>query len=181
MEEYVREFLVACSFKDVEDGFGWAFAGVYGPNTDSNRSSLWDEIAGSCSWWDGPWCIGGDFNITRFSSESSGYSRIGTTMADFSDHISDLDLVDLPLVGGEFMWSNGKVWSRLDIFLVSPSWEVHFPNVCQKRLPRLCLDHFLILLDCGGLQWVQRYFKYENMWLKVDGFGDKVRLWWSSH
>ena len=27
-------FVVACLFKNVEDGMMWAFAGVYGPNRD---------------------------------------------------------------------------------------------------------------------------------------------------
>jgi hypothetical protein len=33
-------FVVACSFRNVEDAFVWAFAGVYGPNLDNVRRSL---------------------------------------------------------------------------------------------------------------------------------------------
>lgn len=43
---------MACSFKNVVDGFGLGFGGVYGPNDDRDRSFLWDEIAALCSWWD---------------------------------------------------------------------------------------------------------------------------------
>jgi hypothetical protein len=50
MDVYVGEFVVACSFRSVADDFSWAFAGVYGPNFDSLRSSLWDELAGLSSW-----------------------------------------------------------------------------------------------------------------------------------
>ncbi|KAF5447771.1 hypothetical protein F2P56_033295, partial [Juglans regia] len=71
-------------------------------------------------------------------------------MAEFSEFIFDMDLMDLPLVGGEFTWSNGRVWSKLDRFLVSPLWEAHYPEVSQKRLARVSSDHFPILLDCGG-------------------------------
>jgi hypothetical protein len=66
IEECVGE--VYCSFRDVEDGFTWAFVGVCGPNSDTVRS-LWEELAGLISWWVMPWCIGGDFNVTRFPSE----------------------------------------------------------------------------------------------------------------
>ncbi|KAG2680435.1 hypothetical protein I3760_11G099200, partial [Carya illinoinensis] len=141
---------------------------------------LWDGIAGLRSWWEGVWCLGGDFNITRFPSERSGDSCFGSAMAEFSDLIFELDLVDLPLAGGDFTWSNGRTWSRLDRFLVSLSWEAHFPDLCQKHLPRLSSNHFPILLDCGGIHEGRRYFKFKNMWLKADGFC-RVREWWSSY
>jgi hypothetical protein len=50
-----------------------------------------------------------------------------------------------------------------------------------EKVARLCSDHFPILLDCGGIKGGARPFKFENMWLKADGFVDKVRLWWSSY
>ncbi|XP_040989014.1 uncharacterized protein LOC121236643 [Juglans microcarpa x Juglans regia] len=88
---------------------------------------------------------------------------------------------DLPLVGGEYSWSNGRSSSRLDRFLVSSSWEAHFSGLTQKVLPRLCSNHFPIMLDCGGIVSRRSYFKFENMWLKVEGFGEKVRGWWNSY
>jgi hypothetical protein len=56
-----------------------------------------------------------------------------------------------------------------------------FPSVSQKRLFRLCSDHFLIMLDCGVVQRGSRPFKFENMWLKSEGFGDLVKQWWESY
>jgi hypothetical protein len=48
-------------------------------------------------------------------------------------------------------------------------------------LHRLCSYHFLILFDCDGIKGGIRPFKFENVWLKVDGFVDRVRHWWSSY
>ena len=152
IEECVGSFMAACSFRNMEDGFRWAFVGVYGPNIDTHRKVLWEELAGLGSWWNLPWCIGGDFNATRFPSERSGDIRLNQAMQDFSDFIFDMDLVDLPIVGGEYTWSNNRSWSRLDRFLVSPSWEIHYPTMLQKRMDRICSDHFPIVLDCGGIQ-----------------------------
>ena len=45
---------------------------VYGPNMDNDRSVLWDELSGLMERWVVPWCIGGDFNATRFPSERLG-------------------------------------------------------------------------------------------------------------
>ena len=47
-------FVVACSFKNVDDGLVWAFAGVYGPNRNTFRKLLWEELVGVMSIWDMP-------------------------------------------------------------------------------------------------------------------------------
>ncbi|XP_041012226.1 exodeoxyribonuclease-like [Juglans microcarpa x Juglans regia] len=147
-EECIGTYSVANLFKNVVDG----------PNSDSERRRLWEELAGVHCLWDVPWCMGGDFNITRFPSARSGNSHISTAMEEFSEFMFDLDLMDLPLIGGKFTWSNSRGWSRLDRFIISPSWEAHFPELRQKRLAQVCSDHFPILLDCGGVHRGCQYF-----------------------
>jgi hypothetical protein len=66
---------VACSFRNIEDGFSWAFVRVYGPNSDCDRRYSWEELASLISLWNVPWCIEGDFNVTRFPSERSGVTH----------------------------------------------------------------------------------------------------------
>ncbi|KAG6637694.1 hypothetical protein CIPAW_11G196100 [Carya illinoinensis] len=102
-------------------------------------------------------------------------------MGEFSDFISELGLMAIPLLGGGYTWSSNHAWSRIDRFLISPSWEIQYPDFCQKRLTRLCSDHFPILLDCGGIPEGKRPFKFENMWLKSEGFVELVRRWWNSY
>jgi hypothetical protein len=181
IEVCVGDYVVAFSFKNVEDVFIWEFAGVYGPNLDIFRRFLWEELAGLISWWDIPWCIGGDLNVTHFPSERSGGVRYNPAMSDFSDFISEQGFMDLPLAGGTFTWSNSHSRSRINRFLVSLDWEVKYLGLIQKRLLRLCLDHFPILLNCDALIRGKRPFKFENMWLKNEGFVDRVRSWWSSY
>ena len=131
-------------------------------------------------WWDLPWCIGGDFNVIRFPSERSGGRRINSAMREFSDFIFERGLMDLPLSRGLCTWSNSRSWSRIDRFLVSPDWEASHPEVLQKRLFCLCSDHFPIVLACGGNKGRRKSFKFENMWLKEEGFVERVRCWWAS-
>ncbi|KAG6637079.1 hypothetical protein CIPAW_11G155500 [Carya illinoinensis] len=138
-------------------------------------------MVGLCSWWDLPWCFGGDFNITRFPCEHGGDSQITKAMSEFSDLISELQLIDLHMVGGEFTWSNRKAWSQLDRFFTLTSWEALCPDVRQKKLQKIVSDHYPILLDCGGIVSGRRYFKFENMWLKDEGFVERVRRWWDSY
>jgi hypothetical protein len=79
------------------------------------------------------------------------------------------------LAGGVSTWSNSLSWSRLDRFLVSPEWDLCYPGLVQKKLLRVCSDHEPILLTKGGIQYGKHSFMFENMWLKEEGFVEKVR------
>ena len=50
-------FSVSCKFKSVVDQFGWAFAGVYGPNSVRDRRLLREELFGlrNCGIFLGVW------------------------------------------------------------------------------------------------------------------------------
>ena len=68
--------------------------------------------------------------------------------------------------------------SRLDGFLVSADWESKFSNVIQRTLPRPVSDHCPVLLDSDGIKSGPSPFRFENMWLKVEGNKDLLRGWW---
>ena len=177
----VGVYTLAVTFRNVVDRSAWAFAGVYGPNLDRDRRILWDELAGVLSWWNMPWCIGGDFNATQFPSERSGGARLDSAVREFYNFISEQGLVDLPLVGGSFTWlisDDPPLWSRNDHFLVFPEMEAWFLGVMQKKLPLLCLDHFPIILDMGDMVRGKKLFKFENMWLKAEGLVPLVKQCW---
>lgn len=134
--------------------------------------------------WDLPWCIGGNLNVTTFLSERLGGSDFTPPMVDFFNIISKQNLQDIPLARGSFTWSSNQdhpSWSRLDRFLISPDWEEHCSDLIQERRPTFYSDHFSILLDCEGLHRGSWYFKFENVWLKFEGFLDGVQQWWSSY
>ena len=152
-------FSVSCKFKSVVDQFGWAFAGVYGPNSVRDRRLLREELFGLRNWWNIPWCVGGDFNVVRFPSECTGSTVFIAAMHDFSDFIS----------------REVELKAQLDRFLFFADWEAKFPTVCQRRMSRLLLDHFPIVLEGGSFQHRGRSpFRFENMRLKDEGFVDKV-------
>ena len=100
VKESVGHFLVSCKFKNVGDQFEWAFTGVYGPNLNKRRRLMWEELTRLISWWDLPWCLGGDFNIIRYPSEQLGATSYSQAMYGFSNFISLHGLMDIPMVGG---------------------------------------------------------------------------------
>ncbi|RVW27610.1 hypothetical protein CK203_099117 [Vitis vinifera] len=96
----------------------------------------------------------------------------------------ELGLRDFPLAGGPFTWIGGlnsQAASRLDRFLISDPWEDHFSAITQSALPRLVSDHSPIVLEAGGFSTGKSPFRFENMWLKLDGFKDLVRSWWNGY
>jgi len=80
-----------------------------------------------------------------------------------------------------FIILDSSAWSKIDRFLVSPAWEAQFPSVSQRRLPKLCSNHFSIILNCGDVLRGSRSFKFENMWLNSESFVDNVKQWWDSY
>uniref|UniRef100_A0A2N9G0Y7 Uncharacterized protein n=1 Tax=Fagus sylvatica TaxID=28930 RepID=A0A2N9G0Y7_FAGSY len=184
VDSVVCQFSVSCLWKGVFDGFEWVGTGLHGPTNDGIHKDLWTELSSVRLKWDLPWCVFGDFNVVRFPSERLGCSRLSSHMMDFSDFIEESNLVDLPLGGGPYTWSSGSdhpSMSRIDRFLVSFDWEDFYPDVCQKLMPRPLLDHYLILLEVGSMLRGKIPFRFENMWLKTEGFVDRVQSWWSSY
>ena len=184
VEVMVGTFSISVKWQGAGDGFIWACSGVYGPNENIERGHMWDELVGIQQYWRLPWCYFGDFNIVRFPSEHRGETRLTLAMEKFSEFIEDLNLVDLPLEGGRYTWSSGTdqpAMSKIDRVLVTPDWEDHFPNVLQRILPRPISDHSPILLEAGGIAKGKSPFIFENMWLKTEGFVDRVQFWWNRH
>ena len=100
-------------------------------------------------------------------------------MRKFSQVIDELELKDLPLQVGAYIWKGGggggggggvlnnQRMTRLNRFLVTDDWEVHFGGARQSLLPKPLLDHHLILLEGGGCPMRGPLpFRFENMWLK---------------
>lgn len=89
------------------------------------------------------------------------------------EFIFDQGLMNIPLVGENFMWSNNcdsLTWFRIDRFLLSLDCVYLFLDVSRKRLLRILSDRFPLLFDCGVVVWSIWYFKFDNMWLKSERF-----------
>ena len=139
------------SVKFALDGCGplWLSV-VYGPNSSLLRKDFWAEILDIFGLSYPLWCVGGDFNVIRRSSEKLGGFRLTSSKKDFDGFIRECELLDLPLRNTPFTRSNmqeSPVCKRLDQFLYSNEWEHFFPQSLQEVLPKWTSDHWSIVLD----------------------------------
>ena len=168
--------------KFVLDGCGplW-LSTVYGPNSPFHTKDFWVELLDIFCLSFPLWCVGGDFNVIRRSSEKLGDSSLTSSMRDFDDFIRDYELLDPPLRNAPFTWSNmqeSPVCKRLDQFLYSNEWEHFFPQSLQEVLPRWTLDHWPMVLDTNPFKWGPTPFRFENMWLQHPSFKECFSSWW---
>lgn len=114
---------------------------------------------------------------------------ISVLIQAFSDWINSHSLVDLPLGGARFTWSNHQdtpILSHLERFLVSGDWIDLFPEVSQVAFPKPVSDHCPIIIDSNCERWGPVPFRFELMWLeepyfcliiKLKKFKEKIKEW----
>ncbi|KAK8653816.1 hypothetical protein V6N13_127799 [Hibiscus sabdariffa] len=90
---------------------------VYAPNRPAERSIVFRELNEILSSYNLPIIMGGEFNIVCKTEERVGVSTKRGEIREFSDFIDALNLIDPPLSGGAFTWSNFRempAFSRFD-------------------------------------------------------------------
>ncbi|XXG47876.1 hypothetical protein AAC387_Pa02g2445 [Persea americana] len=73
---------------------------------------------------------------SRFPSEKGESSFSPMEYGVISDFINENELMDLPLLGRRFTWSNNKeqaAMSRIDRFSLSTEWDDHFTVLFRRR------------------------------------------------
>lgn len=112
------------------------YTGAYGPQVDSDKIIFLQELTNICQRNNYPWIIAGDFNIIRDLAGTTGNSMNLGIMQAFSNLIDNLGLIDVPLHGKIFTWSNKRpipTFSRLDRTLISHHWEDCDSSYSLKR------------------------------------------------
>jgi hypothetical protein len=94
-------------------------------------------------------------------------------MLKFNEAISNLDLVEIPLRGLSFTWSNRQrepLLQRLDWFFISQEWSVVYPETRARTLPCDISDHVPCLVSFKSKVPKPKIFRFENFWLEFEGF-----------
>ncbi|KAL4192452.1 hypothetical protein AMTRI_Chr06g194310 [Amborella trichopoda] len=183
ISSHLGDFLVTVLLSSIPAGSLWKFTAVYGPNISLLRPRLWFELDHVAALPHPLWCLGGDFNVTRWSYEQNSFTSISQDMRDFTDFLTRNELIDSPLQWSQFTWSNhspNPTLSKLDCFLFSTSWEECFPGSIALALPKPGSDHCPILLDTNAVQRGPKPFRFELAWLQETPLASVIPTWWAS-
>ncbi|CAL1395984.1 unnamed protein product [Linum trigynum] len=162
-----------------KDGVVWRFTGVYGWSKNEDKHNMWELMTLLNDQWRGPWLCGGDFNQIVNSGEKSGGRLMGDGyMEDFRLYLAECGLKDLVFHGYPFTWDNRRkakrfVEERLDLFVATNEWQVHFPEARILHLDRDRSDHRPLVCDPKGeanieVKWGWQ-FRFEPHWVRHDG------------
>ena len=103
-------------------------------------------------------------------------------MGAFKAVIDELNLKELRLNGRRFTWSNEQdrlTLTRIDRLLCTPDWELAFPTCFLHSLPSLMSDHTPLLLQGEIKHYKNPSFRFENFWVKMEGFNELVEQIWN--
>ncbi|XP_058211519.1 uncharacterized protein LOC131323689 [Rhododendron vialii] len=151
---------------NISGNFPCVILNVYAPNNYIERRDVWNEIKARKIRFNMPWVLGGDFNEIKSTGERSGCSRVDRGIRDFQEFINCMEVIDLPMVGRKFTWSNVQeenIQSRIDRFLV-PQERLDKFSVFQWGLPRITSNHCPIMLSDASKDWGPKPFRFINAW-----------------
>jgi hypothetical protein len=178
-----QSFGITVQITSVHNGDVWFLTNVYGPCDDPARTAFinWfkaHEIPNSINW-----IFLGDFNFYR---SLNNRNRLGGNLADtllFNEAIGHLGLIELPLKGRAYTWSNMQsdpLLEQLDWFFTSPNWTLDFPNTEVLPLAKITSDHIPCKIVISTCIPRSNIFRFENFWAEHDNFLTTVQNSWLS-
>lgn len=92
-----------------QNGDCFHLTSVYGPTSTQLRRDFFNEIRGLQHSDNLPWLLCGDFNVTLLQEDRTNVNSSNwRESTKFADLIIDLNLINLPLRGKNFTWSNSR-------------------------------------------------------------------------
>ena len=129
------------------------------------------------------WILVGDFNFYRSLDDRNRPSENIQDTFIFNDAIVQLGLIELPLKGRSYTWSNMQqdpLLEQLDWFFSSVNWTTTYQNTSVHPMTKHISDHIPCKIMIGSHIPKSRIFRFENFWYDHPGFIDTVKQSWFS-
>jgi exonuclease III len=103
----VDNFSVSVLFAE-QEGRNWWLTGVYGPQGDDEKVLFLQELRNIRALCNGPWLVAGDFNLIYQAADKNNANLDRAMMGRFRRFLDDNDLLEIPLLGRKYAWSNER-------------------------------------------------------------------------
>lgn len=142
LSSYTGIFSVSVHLLHRPSNWSFLFTSVYAPIDRDDKEVCWWELKRIRHMYRDPWVLCGDFNVTLSMDERSGRSGSLRDIESFRDLVYHLNLIDLPLQGRQFTWSNHRdnpILARQDRFLISLIGTQNSPPLSNAPFPHHAL------------------------------------------
>lgn len=173
-----QHFGITLSFRSMHNNEVWKLTMIYGPCDEPAHSEFINWFRGHEIDDTENWIFLGDFSFYR---SLSNHNRPGGNLADtltFNDVIGHLGLVELPIKGRAYTWSNmqtNPLLEQLDWFFTSPNWMIDFLNIEVLPLAKITSDHSPCQIAIITRIPKANIFHFENFWAEQSDFMDIVQ------
>jgi exonuclease III len=160
-----RSYGITIQFTSAHSNKVWKLTNVYGPCAEPARTEFVTWFREHDITDEENWIFLGDFNFYR---SLSNRNKPGGNLADtlvFNDAIGHLGLVELPLKGRAFTWSNMQsdpLLEQLDWFFTSPNWTIDYPNTEVLPMAKITSDHIPCKVVISTAMPRSNIFRFEN-------------------
>jgi hypothetical protein len=154
---------------------------IYGPCHAEGKDQFIDWFGNIDMPEDTDWIIMGDFNFIRNPNDRNKQGGNVNEMLMFNDAISKLGLVELPLKGRKYTWSNMQrdpLLEKLDWVFTSSSWTVSYPSSFVYPLAKPVSDHVPCVVTIETKIPKAQIFRFENFWMHHSEFKEIVQAAW---
>ena len=177
----VQQFAVVIKFTSRQNNESWTLVVVYGPCQGEARDNFINWLYNLCIPIDEHWLLLGDFNFLRSVDNRNLPGGDINDMFIFNEVIGHLGLLELPIKGRSYTWSNMQdipLLEQLDWFFTSVDWITDYPMTEVLPLARTASDHIPCLVSIKTTIPKSNLFRFENYWLELEGFMECVESSW---
>jgi hypothetical protein len=166
---FQNNYAITVKFSACHNGDTWLLTNIYGPCTTEGKRNFLQWFKNFATLDDDNWLVVGDFNLLRKLENRNRPGGDVNEMLVFNEAISALGLVELPLYGKKFTWTNKQpspLLERLDWFFTSSSWTTSYPNSSVSSLVMKTSDHWSCNITISTAIPKGQIFRCDNYWLQ---------------
>lgn len=145
LEVFQNNFAISVEFNSVHNNDSWILTSVYGPCDAERKIAFLNWFENIQMPEEVDWMIVGDFNLCRKLEDRNRPGGNINDMFLFNSAISALGIVEIPLHGRKFTWTNKQhppLLERLDWLFTSQTRTSNYPNTVARSLVMEVSDHW---------------------------------------